>query len=72
MKPKTEETTAQVATAAPVAEDKPYFATRNFSDADTGREFAGGEKLVDVDAGTLGNYRAAGLASTTRPEAPAS
>lgn len=41
------------------------IAARNFSDADTGRSFIGGEPVQDVEDGVLGNYRAAGLLRPT-------
>lgn len=51
--------------------DKPHFATRDFNDVGTGRNFMLGDDLKEVDAGDLGNYVAAGLASTERPKADA-
>jgi hypothetical protein len=46
--------------AAKNAETAKPVAVRNFKDAGTGQSFEQG-KPVDVDDGTLGNYRAAGL-----------
>lgn len=48
---------------------KPLYATRAFKDAGTEREFAAGEQITGVDAGTLRNYRAGGLASPQDSEA---
>ena len=45
-----------------------HHATRDFSDAGTGRSFKAGE-IVDADEGVLANYIAAGLASDKAPEA---
>ena len=47
---------------------KKHYATRDFTDAGTGQSFVAA-KPVDADEGTLGNYAAAGLASTTPPAA---
>lgn len=46
-----------------------YYATRDFKDAGTGREFEAGKPLSKIDEGTAKNYAAAGLASTTPPAA---
>jgi hypothetical protein len=50
---------------------KPHFATREFNDVGTGRTFGLGDDLKDVTPGDLGNYVAAGLASTERPKTDA-
>jgi hypothetical protein len=42
---------------------KSKFATRAFNDAGTGRAFAAGEEISDVEAGVVANYEAAGLVS---------
>ena len=42
---------------------KTKFATRAFNDAGTGRAFAAGEEISDVEDGVLENYEAAGLVS---------
>ena len=47
---------------------KPHYATRNFTDAGTLRAFENA-KPVDADAGTLANYKAAGLVTTDEPQA---
>lgn len=52
-------------------EPKPHFATRDFKDAGTTRFFERGAELKDVSPGELGNYLAAGLASTEKPKSPA-
>ncbi len=44
---------------------KSKYATRAFNDAGTGRAFAAGEEISDVEAGVLENYEAAGLVSDT-------
>lgn len=65
-------------TAAPAASTTPekaaqaedqYFATKDFRDAGTERSFEKDQPLVDVDAGTLANYKAAGLASKEKSSA---
>lgn len=63
----TAKTAATTSTAPADAKTTPYFATRDFTDAGTGRSFEKADELTGIDAGTLRNYRAAGLASTTRP-----
>ncbi|MEG3089501.1 hypothetical protein [Sphingomonas sp. PB4P5] len=52
-----------------VEPSKTYYATRDFGDAGTERQFTKGEKLTDVEHGSLVNYAAAGLASTEKPKA---
>jgi hypothetical protein len=47
--------------ATTAANAKSLVATRPFKDAGTGRSFEGGKPVEDLDEGTLGNYRAAGL-----------
>lgn len=48
--------------------DKPHYATRDFTDAGTTRNFERGEVLEKCTEGELLNYRAAGLASTEKPK----
>ncbi|WP_288935064.1 hypothetical protein [uncultured Sphingomonas sp.] len=60
-------TSAKPAAAAPTT----HYATRDFKDAGTTRFFSRGDALTDVSDGELGNYRAAGLASTEKPKSPA-
>lgn len=50
---------------------KPMYATRAFKDAGTEREFAAGEQITGVDAGTMRNYRAGGLAGPQDADAEA-
>lgn len=51
------------------AETKPtYYATRDFTDAGTGRSFEAGKPVDDIDAGTALNYEAGGLVSTDKPK----
>jgi len=47
--------------------DKTHYATRDFTDAGTTRRFERGEKIEECSDGELGNYAAAGLASTDKP-----
>jgi hypothetical protein len=65
------ETTADTKTETRAA-TKPHFATRDFNDVGTGRNFTIGDDLKEVTPGDLGNYVAAGLASTERPKTDAS
>lgn len=46
---------------------KTMYATRDFKDAGTGRSFARGEPMTDVDEGTVGNYEAAKLVTDENP-----
>lgn len=46
---------------------KTMYATRDFSDAGTERNFDAGQK-VDVDAATMANYQAAGLVTDVAPK----
>lgn len=48
-----------------------HYATRDFKDAGTTRFFARGDEITDATDGEIGNYRAAGLASTEKPKDPA-
>ncbi|KQN77877.1 hypothetical protein [Sphingomonas sp. Leaf62] len=68
MDPKTKTTTA-VAASEPKA--TPFYATREFTDAGTGRAFEKNAELVGIDAGTAENYRVAGLATSEKPDAEA-
>lgn len=43
------------------------YATRDFTDAGTGRSFAFGDELKDLKDGELLNYQHAGLASEGQP-----
>lgn len=52
-------------------EKKPHFATRDFKDAGTTRFFERSAEITDVTDGEIGNYAAAGLASTEKPKSPA-
>lgn len=64
MDPKNKTTTAATAeTKAPT-----YYASRDFTDAGTGRNFAKNADLSDLDPKVIDNYRFAGLA-TTKPDA---
>lgn len=47
---------------------KPHYATREFNDAGTTRRFTAGEELKDLTEGEIGNYVAAGIASTDKPK----
>lgn len=49
------------------------YATRNFTDAGTGRSFKAGQELTGLKIGELANYEHAGLAGDEprKPEAPA-
>lgn len=49
---------------------KPFYATRQFKDAGTGKSFGFAAK-IDATDGEIGNYEAAGLASTDKPKANA-
>ena len=49
---------------------KPFYATRDFRDAGTGRRFEGG-KPIDAEPGEIANYEAAGLASDKKADAKA-
>ena len=51
--------------------DKPHYATRDFTDAGTTRRFERGAKIEECSDGEIGNYAAAGLASTDEPKADA-
>lgn len=68
MDPKTKTTTA-----AETRETKatPFYATREFTDAGTGRAFEKNAELIGIDAGTIENYRVAGLATSKKPDAEA-
>jgi len=55
--------TAKTPTSA--AASKSPIAARDFKDADTGRAFAGGKPVEDVEDGLLENYRTAGLLRPT-------
>ena len=62
-------TTNDTATTPTAAADKPHYATRDFKDAGSERQFVkDGKPLTDVTPGELANYVAAGLASTDKPE----
>ena len=50
--------------------DKPHYATRDFTDAGTTKRFERGA-VIDAEPGEIGNYVAAGLASHEKPKAPA-
>lgn len=52
-------------------DSKPHFATRNFSDAGTLRNFESGDEIKGAAPGEIANYVAAGLASTEKPKSPA-
>lgn len=51
------------------ATETTFYATRNFKDAGTEREFEKGKPLEGVDEDTARNYVAAGAASTEKPVA---
>lgn len=69
MDPKNKTTTT---TAASETKATPFYATREFTDAGTGRTFGKNDELTDIDAGVIANYRAGGLASPEKPDtAPA-
>lgn len=57
--------------AKPEEKGGAHYATRDFKDTGTTRFFNRGDELTDVAAGELGNYVAAGLASTDKPVSPA-
>ena len=57
-------------TKATDAASKPMYATRDFNDIGTGASFTRGSK-IEADAGVIGNYAAAGLASDKKPAAAA-
>jgi hypothetical protein len=57
-----------MSTAKTESTTKPMLATRDFTDAGTGKSFASG-KAVEGDDGTLANYAAAGLVSAEKPQA---
>lgn len=50
---------------------KPHYATRDFNDVGTTRRFTAGEELKDLTDGEIGNYVAAGIASTEKPKSAA-
>lgn len=45
-----------------------YYATREFKDAGTTRYFERGAEITEATPGQIGNYVAAGLASTDKPK----
>lgn len=48
-----------------------YYATRDFKDAGTEREFTGGKEMpADVTDGQMANYAHAKLVTTDKPKAP--
>lgn len=49
--------------------DKTMFATRDFTDAGTERSYERNKPITDVEAGVMGNYIAAGLATDEEPTA---
>jgi hypothetical protein len=51
--------------------EQPHYATRDFTDAGTTKHFERGAK-IDAEPGEIGNYAAAGLASTDKPKGDAS
>lgn len=53
------------------ASPQTLYAARPFRDAGTGRSFEAGKLPEDVKPGEIENYRAAGLVSDQKPEAPA-
>lgn len=54
---------------AKTTDTKPHYATRDFTDAGTGRSFSAGAELKDIEDGQVGNYAAAGLATDEKPKA---
>jgi len=46
---------------------KPFYATRDFKDSGSGKRFAKDDP-VNVTAGELGNYKAAGLVTDETPK----
>lgn len=68
MDPKTK-TTATAETRETKA--TPFYATREFNDAGTGRMFEKNAELTDIDAGVIENYRVAGLVTSEKPDAEA-
>ncbi len=50
--------------------EKPHYATRDFTDAGTTKRFEFGA-TIDAGPGELANYLAAGLASHEKPKSPA-
>ncbi len=68
MDPKTKTTAT-----AEIRETKatPFYATREFNDAGTGRTFEKNAELTGIDAGTIENYRVAGLVTSEKPDTEA-
>ena len=50
-----------------MATAKKHYATRDFNDAGSGRNFAAGKPIENVGPGELVNYCAAGLATDQKP-----
>ncbi len=50
--------------------DKPHYATRDFTDAGTTKRFERGA-VIDAEPGEIENYVAAGIASDKKPKAEA-
>jgi hypothetical protein len=48
--------------------EKPHYATRDFSDGGTNRQFQRGA-VIEADPGEIANYAAAGLATIEKPKA---
>ena len=46
-----------------------YYATRDFKDAGTERQFTAGAEVNEIEDGALANYVAARLVTTERPKA---